>query len=68
MLEQLQYQTKLLETIVETASLGGARDGMKDSDFDKALDMVMKIPIFAKLNVDREKVGAMLKPGGANDS
>ena len=63
-LEQLQYQTKLLETIVETASLGGAREGMQDSDFDKALDMVMKIPIFAKLSIDREKIGAMIKPGG----
>ena len=60
--KQVQYQTKLLETLVEGTSLGAKPDGPTDVDMEKAMDLVLRIPMFAGL--DKTKLGHMLKLGG----
>jgi len=59
-LEALQYQNKLLETIVETASLGAAPTDGK-AVMEKAVDTVLNMPMFAKL--DKAPFKAMMGGG-----
>ncbi|KKN07280.1 hypothetical protein LCGC14_1068700 [marine sediment metagenome] len=60
-LEQLTYQTKLMETLVEGTSLGGNTQG-KEEAVDNAMDLLLSMPMFNQ--VDRSKLKAIVRGGG----
>lgn len=57
-LKELQYQTKLLESIVE-----GREGNPPQANMEAAMKMVLDMPMFKHLGVDPAKVRSMVMQG-----
>jgi hypothetical protein len=59
-LKELQYHTKLLESIVE-----GRADAAGKAHMEKAMEMVLNMPLFKQMGIDPQQVRNMvMRQGG----
>lgn len=56
MLKELQYQTKLLESLV--SNQGG---GTVDEKMEKAMNLVLNNPMFKNMGLDKDKIMQMMQ-------